>query len=997
MLGETVSHYRIVSRLGRGGMGVVYLAEDTHLARQVAIKFSTAAPEDEQYRGRFLREARAASALNHPHIARIYDYGETAAGQPFIVMELVTGEDLSRLLHRGGMSVPQALRIVEEVAEALAEAHRHGIVHRDIKPGNIVINELGQVKVLDFGLAKQFREGAQPDVSQTQRETSAETAAGTVLGTPSYMSPEQAREAPLAPRSDLFSLGSVFYECLTGRPPFSGTNSVDILAAVLHVEPPPPSQLNPQIPVLLDRVALKALAKNPEARYQSAGEMIADLRAQRAALSQRDTQETELLAARADMRQSHLSTALRSLRTLAGPLGRSRTTTIVVMALMAAAIVAGFWLWPAGRYQAQPEALRWYQEGLTALRDGTYYKASKALEQAADRDPRFTLAHARLAEAWLELDFADKAREEMLRASPPGSHPRLTRVEEAYLQALQMTLTGDFPGAVAQYREIVRRTADSGKADAYLDLGRAFEKNEKLKEAVDSYRQAAGRQSQNPAAWLRLGILYGRQMDQAKAAEAFAKAETIYRGLSNFEGVSEVLYQRAVLANRLGKTAEARSSLEQALDLSRHIGSRSQQIVVLLALSAAEQRMSHFAEAQTDATEAIDLARASGMESLTARGLVDLGNAYFLKGDAENARRYFTQSLEYARRYRSERNEARALFSMGSLEMFYGQSEDGLHNVEQALDFYRRGGYQKETAQALILVARAERKKGDLVAALNSFDQQLEIGRKLGDLTQIALAQQGSGTVLQAQGRWPEALALYQEAGETARKSGDPLNTEYDLLNAAEVNWQLGRYEEARQLLAQTGSSASQGALARAGQIQAAMALSQRQFPAAIEAGRRVLLETGLSADVAAGVKNVMGLAQVAMGAGREAAASTAEAAALAAKSGSAWLIAETAVGQAQALLAAGDARKALESAQAAEQWFARVGNQEAEWRSLLAAARAEVALKKTENARADAGHALELLAALGQKWDSGSYAGYSARPDIQFDRGQLGRLAAAK
>src|ERR1035438_329888 len=181
----TVSHYRIVSRLGSGGMGVVYLAEDTHLARQVAIKFSTAAPEDEQYRARFLREARAASALNHPHIARIYDYGETAAGKPFIVMELVTGEDLSRLLHRGGMSVGQALRIVEEVAEALAEAHRHGIVHRDIKPGNIVINERGQVKVLDFGLAKQFVEAAQSDITPTER-VSAETAAGTVLGTPSY-------------------------------------------------------------------------------------------------------------------------------------------------------------------------------------------------------------------------------------------------------------------------------------------------------------------------------------------------------------------------------------------------------------------------------------------------------------------------------------------------------------------------------------------------------------------------------------------------------------------------------------------------------------------------------------------------------------------------------------------------------------------------------------------------------------------------------------------
>ncbi len=996
MVGETVSHYRIVSKLGRGGMGVVYLAEDTHLGRQVAIKFSTAAPEDEQYRARFLREARAASALNHPHIARIYDYGETAAGQPFIVMELVTGEDLSRLLHRGGMSVAQALRIVEEVAEALAEAHRHGIVHRDIKPSNIVINERGQVKVLDFGLAKQFVEPARSDTTPTERVT-AETAAGTVLGTPSYMSPEQAREAPLAPRSDLFSLGTVFYECLTGRPPFSGTNAVDTLAAVLHVEPPPPSQLNPRIPASLDRVAMKALAKAPEARYQSADEMIGDLRAERAALVQRDTAETELLALPPSVHMGHLSVALGSLRTLAGPLRRSHTTRMVVMALVALAILAGFWLWPTRSYQAQPESQRWYQEGVTALRDGTYYKASKALEQAVDRDPRFTLAHARLAEAWLELDFADKAREQMLRASPPGSHPRLTRLEEAYLQALQMTLTGDFAGAAARYREIVGRTADSGKADAYLDLGRAYEKDEKLKDAMDSYREAAGRQSQNPAARLRLGILYGRQMDQAKAVEAFAKAEPIYRSLSNFEGVSEVLYQRAVLANRLGKTAEARASLEQALDLSRQIGSQAQQILVLLALSAAEHRMSHFAEAQTDATEAIELARANGMEGLSTRGLVDLGNAYFLKGDAENAKKYFAQSLDYARRYRSERNEARALFSLGSLEMFYGQSEDGLHNVEQALAFYRRGGYQKETAQALILVARAQRQKGDFAAALNSFDQQLEIGRKLGDPTQIALAQQGSGTVLEAQGRWPEALTRYQEAGETARQAGDPLNMQYDLLNAANVSWRLGRYAEARQLLAQAGSSASRGALALAGQIQAAMALSQRQFPAAMEAGRRVLLETGLSADVAAGVKTVVGLAQIAMGAGREAAASTAEAASLAAKSGSAWLIADTALGQAQALLAAGDARRALESARAAQQWFARVGNQEAEWRSLLAAARAEAALKDAGDARADAGRALELLAALRQKWDSGSYLGYSARPDIQFDRGQLERLAAGK
>jgi len=996
MVGETVSHYRILSKLGHGGMGVVYLAEDTHLARQVAIKFSMAAPENEQYRARFLREARAASALNHPHIARIYDYGETPGGQPFIVMELVSGEDLSRLLHRGGMSVPQALRIVEEVAEALAEAHRHGIIHRDIKPANIVLNDQGQVKVLDFGLAKQFGETAPSETAGTERLTS-ETAAGTVLGTPSYMSPEQAREGPMAPRSDLFSLGSVFYECLTGHPPFSGANSVDTLAAVLHVEPPPPSQLNPQVPASMDTVAMKALAKDPKARYQSAGEMIAALQAERAALSQRDTQETELLAFPPNTRHGHLTMALRSLRTLAGPLRRSRTTTIVSMAVVAALVGAAFWLWPAGSYQPQPEALRWYQEGLTSLRDGTYSKASKALEQAVGRDPRFTLAHARLAEAWLELDFADKAREEMLRASPPGSHPRLTRIEELYLQALQLTLTGDFAGAVERYREIARRAAEPAKSEAYLDLGRAYEKNEKLQEAVDSYRQAAERQSQNPAAWLRLAILYGRQMNQAKAAEAFAKAEPIYRGLSNFEGVAEVLYQRAVLANRLGKTAEARAYLEQALELSRHIGSQAQEILVLLALSGAEHRLNHFAEAQTDATEAIELARANGMEGLTTRGLVDLGNTYFLKGDSENAKKYFTQSLEYARRNHSERNEARALFSLGSLEMRYGQSEDGLRNVEQALIFYRRGGYQKETAQALILVARAQRQSGDFTAALSSFDQQLQIARNLGDLTQVALAEQGSGTVLQAQGRYPEALARYREAGETARQAGDPLSLQYDLLNAAEVSWRLGRYDDARQLLAQAASSASQSAVALAGQIQAEMALSQRQFAIALEAGRRVLAGSGLSADVAAGVNQAVGLAQAAPGTGRDAAGSLETAAALAAKSGSAWLIADTALGQSQALLAAGDAGRALAGAQSAQQWFAHAGNQEEEWRAWLAAANAAAALKDIVAARADAGKAINLLAALGQKWDSVSYAGYTARPDIQFDRGQLTRLAALK
>ena len=329
MIGQTISHYRILSQLGHGGMGVVYVAEDTHLARRVAIKFSTASPENTQFRARFLQEARAASALNHPHIASIYDYGETPEGHPFIVMELVGGEDLFQVLRRGPMPVAESLRIVEQVAEALGEAHRQGIAHRDIKPSNIVLGERDEVKVLDFGLAKQMQE-APPSQDASTILTSA-TMEGTILGTPQYMSPEQAKDAPLGPASDLFSLGAVLYECLAAKPAFSGANSVEILAAVLHVDPAPPSQSNPQVTPEMDRIALKALAKQPEARYQSADQMAADLRAAGTALAQSESRETEVLAVSSGAGHRFSWAA-----------NNRRRAAITVVALLAAASLAGW-------------------------------------------------------------------------------------------------------------------------------------------------------------------------------------------------------------------------------------------------------------------------------------------------------------------------------------------------------------------------------------------------------------------------------------------------------------------------------------------------------------------------------------------------------------------------------------------------------------------------------------------------------------------------------
>jgi tetratricopeptide (TPR) repeat protein/predicted Ser/Thr protein kinase len=997
MIGETVSHYRILDRLGRGGMGVVYTAEDTHLGRRVAIKFSHAAPENTQFRARFLREARSASSLDHPNIAKIYDYGETPDGQPFLVMELVIGEDLHQLLKRGAMPLAQACRVVEEVAEALGEAHRRGLIHRDIKPSNIVIDERGQVKVLDFGLAKPYqdREPAPDETDPTL--TSFETRAGTVLGTPQYMSPEQAQDGELGPQSDLFALGAVLYECLAGRGPFSGPNSVAILAAVLHLEPAPPSQFNPGVPPELDRIALKALQKRAEDRYQTAGELAADVRAARLAMTETAARETELLPAARTKSGTPLTTAIRSLRTLAEPLRRPRAAAFTGIALAAAVAVSGWFLWSGGAYQPAPDALPWYKEGIAALRDGTYYKASKALEKSVRLDPHFALAHARLAEAWLELEYTDKAKDEMLLAVPVGTNPRLARADQWFVEALHLTLTGDYAAAAAKFQEIAQAAPDAGKADAEVDLGHAYEKNEKPTEAMAAYRDAVRRQPQNPAAWLRIGILYGRQTDQPKAAEAFAKAEQLYREHSNLEGVAEIEYQRGMLASRAGKTDDARRSLQQSLDIAGHTESVSQQILALLQLSGLELRLNNLAQSQSDATQAIGMARSNGLESLAASGLISLGNAYFLKGEYEAAGQYFEQGLSYARLHRSERTEARALFSLGSLAFQTSRTADAERYARQALSWYQRGGYQKETAQALLLLSRVERRQGDLPAALQSLERQLQVAQKLEDQTQIALAQQGIAIALEAQGRWPEALAKYQDGYRTAQNSNDRQNAAYNLLAAGNVLWQLGRYDEARQSLDQVGANAPWDALVVADNARAAMALSQRQFAVSLAASRRVLAKTVLSDAALVFARRNLGLAQAAAGAAREGLAATEDAAALAAKSGDPWLIAETALARAEAWLAAGNARKALEDGLAAQPWYARAGNLALEWRCWLTAARAESALGEAAKAREYAGKASQAVADLAQKWDSESYKTYLARPDIQYDRGQLSRLAGTK
>jgi tetratricopeptide (TPR) repeat protein/predicted Ser/Thr protein kinase len=276
-----LSHYRLIEKIGEGGMGVVYRAEDTKLRRQVALKVLP--PElvgDEERRLRFLREARTAAAVNHPNIAHVYEIDE-ADGVVFITMELVEGKTLRKQIGGKALPMKDALQIATEMAEALAEAHKARVIHRDLKPDNVIVASSGHAKILDFGLAKLHEDRddvRRSELSHLETVSGEMTREGKVLGTPAYMSPEQARGKPVDSRSDLFAFGTTLYEMATGSVPFKGKTTTDMLSAIIRDEAIPASQINAEVPPEMERIVGKCLQKDPGERYQHTDELVVDLR-----------------------------------------------------------------------------------------------------------------------------------------------------------------------------------------------------------------------------------------------------------------------------------------------------------------------------------------------------------------------------------------------------------------------------------------------------------------------------------------------------------------------------------------------------------------------------------------------------------------------------------------------------------------------------------------------------------------------------------------------
>lgn len=983
MIGLTIGSYKIEAQLGAGGMGEVYLAEDTKLDRKVAIKFLPLDLEaDEQARMRLIREAKAAAKLDHQNICATYEVAEED-GRSFIVMQYVEGETLASKIQRKPLELGESLDMVIQVADSLVEAHSRGIIHRDIKPQNIMITPRGQVRVLDFGLAKIIEPA---ETAQTEAQYySLLSVPGIIVGTAPYMSPEQAKGAPVDARSDLFSLGAMLYECIAGRPPFSGFTPMEICAQVIHVDPPPPSHLNPHVSPDLNAVTLKALAKEPGVRYQSASDFLEDLRAVRSASAAKDQGLTG--TAPLKVRASGAS----GLTTFSRILQRPRVFVLAV-------VVLALTLWsfkgasPWGRaapHQASAESLFWYEEGTKALRNGAYYEASKALKLAVEADDKDALAHAKLAEAWMEMDYQGNAYKEwasVTKLVPDRS--TLPPLKALYLEAINLTLTHNFAGAIDSYEKIVQQTPDSDKAYAYLDLGRAYEKNDEIDKAIVSYQEAANRDATDAAAFLRLGILYTQKQDEEKALDGFQKAEQYYQ---NPEGIAEVIYQRGVLLNDRGKRDKARTELEQALKISEATDNQYQQIGIMLELGRVSFLEGKTTLAQEYATEAINLAQANDMENLSVRGLVRLGQTFFRRGAISEAETYFKKALDFARRNKGRRNEAMAQLALGNLCLYKHDADEGLRNVEPALEFYKESGYRREALKALRQIGDAYALKGNYSDTLRVYEEALELARELDDKPLLAAAHADIGYLLADQERYSEALHYFIESYTINESINDQIGMGNRLIDRGNMLWRLGRYEDARAaldkatFLAEILEDRNEYMLAKIPRIRASLALSEGRLQEARATGQQVIESIAEDEnELVVEAMYTLGLARTRSGAKHAGRLLCEEAAEKAVHKHYLPLLPGALLALAEARLEDGDAQNALGAALEAQKSFATGGQKESEWRAWLIAMRACQRLGDDTTARDYASRAEGVLSNLQQVWEAGDYNDYLTRPDIK-------------
>ena len=536
-VGETVlGRFRVVRLIGRGGMGEVYEADDLQLGR-VALKTIRGKfePSTDAF-VRFRQEVLLARKITGPQICRIHEFflipatnGHRATA--FLTMEYLDGITLAARLEKDRrLPWHEARQVALDLCEGLRLIHAEGIIHRDLKTGNIMLCNHGKsmrTVLMDFGLAMNAEV-----IERENGNGSSVSEEGWIVGTPEYMAPEQFESGPVSPATDVYAFGVILYEMVTGVHPYAAHTPIG--AAIRRARhPASPSTVGVKVPPHLDRIIECCLEYEPTKRFQSAEEVARALR-----------------AGPANLRYLH----------------RDRPwlfRTACALALVLATWGTVHWWHARQYYRPSTEALHWYDSGLSALREGNYVKATRALEQATNKEPQFVMAHARLAEAWFELDFQGSAQRELLIAEPEAF--RLAPLDRMYLNAIQATITRDYSGGVERYRTILAWLPASSKADGYIDLGKAYERAGDTPRALQNYAQAARISADNPASFLHTAVLQSRLHHVTEADKAFQRAASLFSAEMNHEGIAELDFARGCAANDAGKLLCRGEKISRAL------------------------------------------------------------------------------------------------------------------------------------------------------------------------------------------------------------------------------------------------------------------------------------------------------------------------------------------------------------------------------------------------------------------------------------------------
>src|SRR6266404_6503656 len=567
---KTISHYRILRELGAGGMGEVYLADDTNLDRKVAIKVLP--PEmvaDGPAKKRFIREAKAAAKLDHPNICAIYEVGEDD-GRSFIVMQYIEGETLAARINRDPMEAGEALAVAEQVANALAEAHANGIIHRDIKPQNIMLTARGQVKVLDFGLAKM---GFEKDLSDSEAATaSLFTQSGVIVGTVPYMSPEQVRAENVDRRSDIFSYGVLLYEAVSGRRPFEAKSTAEIISLILTQEPQSLRVHARAAPVALECLVAKCLEKNPSQRYQSMEELAVDLALVPRASAPEEIARSNDNATTATVRAPVTDPRLEK-RRLKPSRAMLATIAIATLAVAAFGYVAFLRRASVNPVVASPSinsaAYDYYLRGkvnVTSENAENNEAAIKLLREAVEADPNFAPAYAELARAYIIKTFyfapdagkqklnedAEVAIEKALKLNPNLAEAHLSRGLILWTHAKR------FPAeqAIQAYRRAVE--LDPNLDEARHQLGLVYSHIGLFDKAWEEFERALAINPANTLARFRFGVI---DMYRAKFDDALA----FFNSTPMDKNPSLWAFQKATVLFRLGRNEEAAALVDEFL------------------------------------------------------------------------------------------------------------------------------------------------------------------------------------------------------------------------------------------------------------------------------------------------------------------------------------------------------------------------------------------------------------------------------------------------